>query len=403
MKVNIITQSTFPDGHAATSRIKCYAKALNSRGHDVHVIAPSNVTRLDGRFWCLTGDAEGINFTIVTNRNKSRAKIANYFWAFIEPTIICLRALTTMRRHDVHLLYINTALTRFLLTFFLRYIGRRKVAIELNEYPYSTDGSRLTRLPFVSSLLRHFTCKMIFPLSHGFLTISQPLNDLAQKTAPKAKRLTIPILYDPKLTVAQKPDFSATQLYIIHAGALSERKDGILELFEAFGRAHLHLREKYNLLLKLKLTSDACLPSTRQAIRGICRKYAIDDHVESIGFCDDAILTHHLSGAVALPIVKPINLQNHFNFPTKLASYLASSRPVIAGANEQELCKYLVHERNALVFQPHDVEGIAEGIVRCVLSPELANRIGASGAETAMAHFGYANHADSLSRFFKTL
>lgn len=38
MKVYIVTTEPFPNGLAATGRIKCYAKALISEGVDVEVV-----------------------------------------------------------------------------------------------------------------------------------------------------------------------------------------------------------------------------------------------------------------------------------------------------------------------------------------------------------------------------
>ena len=61
----------------------------------------------------------------------------------------------TVRQSDVFFLYNNAAFTRFLIVLFLRVFGK-KVVLELNEYPFSPEGDRITQIPGVRTLMRLF-------------------------------------------------------------------------------------------------------------------------------------------------------------------------------------------------------------------------------------------------------
>ncbi len=402
MRLRIITSNTFPEGAAATSRIHSYANALSERGIAVEVVTPTNNQPIKGKLFFASTTVNGIEATIIRNIRPPRSIWAKRILALLDPAIITCHTIFTARRADVFLIYLNTAFTRWLTLLVLRLAGRKAI-IELNEYPFSHDGGKLTELSSLNFLLRQFTFQFTFPLANGFITISKPLTELAAKHAPNAKLLKLPALLQALPSPASSTYKDSDEIYIIHAGSLSERKDGIACIFEAFAIAHKQLKKKFSRTLKLLLTSDAAIPATRQRIHEIISSHELKDHVIVTGHCNNEKLSSLLAGSLALIINKPNNLQNNCNFPTKLPQYLASGRPVIIAAKDMELNNFIAHGVNALVAEPNDSRSIAESIEFCFEFPEAASAIGRNASETAIRDFLYSSHACKLSKFVEDL
>lgn len=402
MRVRIVTTTSYPDGLAATSRIRCYAKALLEQGDEVEVVSPRNVQPLPGRKWFLEDEREGVRFRLISNREASRNRWGRYAWAYAAPVVLLLHTIATMRQSDVFFLYVSTAASRFLMMLFLR-AGGKKVVLEVNEYPYATEGSKITRLPGVSKVLTTFTLRAIFPLAHGIVVISKALEEVAATYSPKAKRLRIPILAERLPSSPTDRGVQQEDVYIFHAGSLSEQKDGILAVFEAFARAHHRLYDLHGIRLKFYLTNSITQPQTWQSIETILARHALQDDVVITGFCEEEKLERLIGGALALIINKPDHVQNRYNFPTKLGVYLASGRPVIFAGSGLEANHYLQYEENAIVVASDDSEQMAAAVVRCYREPEFAEKIGKRGAETVEQHFYYRQHGSRLSEFIRSL
>ena len=401
MKIRIVSLASYPEGLAATSRIRCYAKALQEQGNDIEVVAPQNVQSLAGRCWLFAGESEGIRFKLLYNREDEGNLLRRYLRTYMAPVVLFLHTIATMRKCDVFFIYASTAMSRFLMMLILR-VGGKKVVLELNEYPYATEGSKITRLPGVKSSLRAFVLHAVFPLANGFIVISKTLDEVVGKYAAKAKTLRVPILAE-HLPLPSEHMADREEAYLFHAGTLSEQKDGILAVFDAFSRAHHAINEKCGIRIKFYLTNKITQTSTWQKIEKILAKNGLQDDVIITGYCPEKQLKRLMSGALVHIINKPRHFQNHFNFPTKLGACLASGRPVILAAEGLEANRYLTDGDNALVVTPDDSEQMAKAIVRCHCEPELVARIGKRGAETVVQHFYYGRHASRMSEFIQSL
>lgn len=402
MRIRIVTTTSYPDGHAATSRIRCYAKALLEQGDHVEVVSLRNVQPLVGQKWFLEKELDGVRFRVISNQETSSNRWLRYIWASVGPVLLLLHTIGTMRKSDVFFIYSNHTLTQLLMMVALRGAGK-KVVLEVNEYPHSTEGGKISRLAPVRKFLKTFTLRGIFPIPHGIVVISKSLEEIAAQYAPRGKVLLIPILVDrlSPLLIDTRPQLK--DFYLIHAGTLSEQKDGILAVVEAFARAHRALLDLHGIRLKFYLTNNITQPQTWRGIESIIDRYGLKDEVMVIGFCEEEDLENLLRNALVLIINKPDNTQNRFNFPTKLGSYLASGRPVVFAGRQVEASRYLRHEQNAIIAPADDSDQIAAAIVRCYSDKGFAEKIGTSGVETVKKHFIYDQHGPNLSQFFRSL
>lgn len=401
MRVRIVTTATFPYGQAATSRVRCYAKALISAGDKVTIVAAANLADVPGSSILAHGSYDKIDYVLLRNSAR-QGRLAQYFWAFWGPVGLCLYTIATTRKFDAVILYFDGVFSNVVLLAMLRVFGK-KVLIEMNEYPYSTDGSRIVRLPLVRRLLQKCFLRLVMPMSNGFLVISDSLSEVVERFAPSAAVLKVPILSDNAPDAVPAPKCTGEEIYLFHAGSLSEQKDGISKVFQAFAIAHHKLRERYNVRLKLYLTTKMTHTATWRNLADFLAREDLTEEVVVTGYCSEVLLNRYLRGSLALVINKPENLQNSHNFPTRLGGYLASSRPVILAAADCEANKYLLNDDNAFVVAPNDTAAMAEAIIRCYEDPEAAWRIGGRGLETYLRHFHFGAQAKRLSEFINAL
>ncbi len=395
LNVKIITKASFPDGMAATSRVKCYARALAEKGMNVSVLAPENSTDSPQK----KGTYEGIPYRILLQRKLSN-KPLNYFWAFTKSFCLAIHTLFSCKKNDVFIIYISEAIPKLILVFFLKILGK-KTLIELNEYPFATEGNKLTKINWVKKILRGITFYIVFPLSDGFLVISEPLGQVVRKYVNHPKILKIPVLTE-TLPVKQKK-VTAQETYLFHAGSLSEQKDGIVHVFKAYAQARKYLKEKHGVDMKFYLTNKKTQAATWQKIEKVIAQYQLKDSIVITGFLSNEALKKYEQSALALVVNKPSSFQNKYNFPTKLATYLSSGNPVIIGANDLELNHFLKHKENAYVTLPNKDKAMAKAIIECYENPEQARTISENAYQTAVNHFYYRQQANPLNKFIRQL
>ena len=363
MRVKILTTANFPHGQAATSRVKSYALALQGEGCQVEIISTQNAKPLPGRVLLSRGICDGIAYEVLLTKEQQMPKIIRYLWAYLGPALLIWSSIRTLRSTDVYLLYMSTIWSRLALVLIFR-VFRKNFAVEVNEFPSSAEGSRLTRLPMVRSFNQFMILRVIFPLVPKFIVISQALERLAGNYASTTRTLRLPIFYKELPFSEPQSDKVRRAPYLFHAGSLSDQKDGIVAVFEAFVAAHKQLWLNCGVRLRFLLTNKQTLPVTWRRIERILSDANLTDFVEITGHCTDKQLANYLEGALALVINKPVNLQNNHNFPTKLGEYLASGRPVIFGGECNEANSYLHHRQNSFVLKPNDVSGMACTMMR---------------------------------------
>jgi len=96
------------------------------------------------------------------------------------------------------------------------------------------------------------------------------------------------------------------------------------------------------------------------------------------------------------------DLRSVARFPTKLAEYLACSRPVVA-SRVGEVERYLTHGRDAFLAEPGDPVGFGREIVHAVSNPDTAQRVALGGLELARRSFHYEVHVSAVGDLVDTV
>jgi glycosyltransferase involved in cell wall biosynthesis len=367
MKFLILFSGEYPGKSPGFNRLRYYVKGMNECG------AESNVISL---------------------HLASRNFISQLWNEFRLPFILLWYYSRDIRMADHILVYEFNWFTYYLLKFTKR--ASTRIYLEVNEKPGTGYSSRFLEIP----LIKWFNLCMVkasYRLFDGFIVISDKLEAFIREEVGKtAQIITVPILTDPFCTIPDSEFILPAHRYIVHSGALSQIKDGIIDVFRAFAAANKRLGKG----LHFYLTSDKAPKEVLDNIREIIRANRLQDNVHFIGELEENDL-RRLQGHCEFVIINKIdNQQNQHNFPTKLGEYMMLQRPVIATC-VGELSKYLFHDQNAIVLTPGDTKALEESIVELYYDREKALKIGQAGRLTAQKEFDYRPNIRRMYDFFQ--
>lgn len=394
MKVYIVTKEGFPNGMAATNRIKCYARAIHEGGLECEVVVCGS-TEVSGRprNTEAVGEYEGVPFryiggTTMDYRPKPIRLLSQY--------IKLLQTESYLKSHlnkgDVVLLYLGQRVKQVLR--FIRIIKKKGAfsVLDLCEYPYGTKNSTK------ANHLRKLVFEEAFPHANGIISISDSLYELAKsKTPPSCRHIKIPIMVEYEHYSIEKKDATSPVPYIFHAGTLSEQKDGVLGMIEAFGIA----KKELQLPVKYYLTGSLDSSPEASKIRDLIEKYKLGESVEFIGYLFRDQVKEYLKGASLVISNRPKSLQDYYGFSTKVGEYLASGTPFIT-TRWGEVVNW-VDSESAYIVEPENVKELAEAIVKVFRNPHDAEQIGIKGQEICKKCFDFRNWSTTLASFVKSL
>ena len=155
-----------------------------------------------------------------------------------------------------------------------------KFVRDLCELPYGTSKETNSKVKW-----RNYTLTRQFPKCDGFIAISDSLVDIP---------------------------------YIFHSGTLTEQKDGILGMIEAFGMA----LQKLSMPIMFISTGNKESSPHREAINELIEKYHLEKKLVFTGYLSETELKEYLSKASLVIINKYETQQNKYCFSTKLAEYM---------------------------------------------------------------------------------
>jgi glycosyltransferase involved in cell wall biosynthesis len=377
MKINALSTSGYPPKYSPMShRLHCYMLALKEEGHDVKVYFFSNEY--------VKGDYEGISFESIIFDYKNCFIYSFSYLRLFE------NALSAIIR-EAHVFFHSE--DRISKIYVIQKIANEfnvKTVLELNEYPYGYKSRRL-EFSFLQLIRQKIYFHFILSRVGGVISISESLKVLAGSFNDKVIRVPILTKY---LEIKRSPKAGITP-YILHAGALSENKDGIRVVVEAFCIA----KHRLNGNLKLVFTVKKGLPELMRWIDDFARVNNLNDSIIFKGIVEKDELDSLYNDCLMAIVNKPNNLQNRHNFPTKLAELLPRRIPVIISSTG-ELKFYFRNNDNCLLVKPNNIDEISDGIVQIAKNVHIRNKISKNALRTSQEKFYYKNYSNMLSNFF---
>lgn len=392
MRIIFILDNLYPNGMASSARVRSYGKGFVSNGIDVQVLLP--VPRQVHSKAYINPSAKGVDEngviykymagTSMRNKNILLRKIQDFYGY----SLTLIHILFQSKKDDFIILY-EGPIWWHKLCIAMAHLAGVKIGIELNELPYGTGKETVQ-----AKQKRNIMLKEVFPKLDFVLAISAPLAELVSKYAPNVKVIKVPILSEEYL---EGDDFlEEPPLYLFHSGSLSEQKDGICGMLEAFGIASRRIKKNIFYILTRTLEQSP----HAQDLKNIIEKYHIQDKVKFLGYVDVSTLRKYQKKCFLTIINKYDTQQNKYCFSTKLAEYLSFSRPVIT-TTVGEANVYLKDSINAFIVPPNHPELIAEKIVYAIGHPEEAEKIGKEGHKLIEKEFNSVCQTRRIISFLK--
>ena len=94
-------------------------------------------------------------------------------------------------------------------------------------------------------------------------------------------------------------------------------------------------------------------------------------------------------------------MQDKARFSQKIAEYIGSQRPIITN-NVGEIPYYFMNEKSALIVN-YTSEAFAEGMIKLIQDPYLADKIGNEGYNIGIQHFEYCTRSIKIIDFMHQL
>ena len=391
MRVLILTATPFPDGMAATNRIKCYAKALVEQGCDCNVVCfrrsdiSTNIHK--------AGTTNGVNYRYVGRKSIRSKGWMGRLEDVIDHIHLLLSLLWSVNKDTVVFSYGST----------LYYGNMLITATHLKEGVFVRD---LVEIPNVTSndtpqtkRIRKLELTKQFPRYDGVIAISEALEDLAEKHITKSNAvLKVPILVDYEKYCLEDTSDLSEKLYIFHSGTLTEQKDGFAGMIEAFGIA----ASKIDRPIYFYSTGNLSKSRNEKKIKELINRYRIEDRVKFLGYLSDEELRNYIKGASLVIINKYRTEQNIYCFSTKLGEYMAAGKPVII-TNVGEAMNWLTDQKDSYIVEPENAQTLSEAILTLLSDDNLRKEIANNGRVTCKKCFDYHNYGKALVDFFKSL
>lgn len=390
MKILSIFEGAFPGSGPMAKRLHLYCKGLKEQGHEVKVVIPIKTIHHGRRLLTETqhGDYEGVPYSYL-NESQLRSKnfLKRRFDDFLGYVKLCTYLLRLKQKPEIILVVDIRNAFPVVLYAISRIIGS-KLIYELNEHPLIL----VNKLQFAVDKL------VTYRVYDGFFTISSPLTHLVEDfKRNKARVLTLPIISENR---SESIPSTPTHLgrYILHTGGLSDRKDGIVGMIEAFGIAV----SQYNLEAKFLFTGSFQDSGDYTKIKETIQKYHLQDKVISLGFLSQEALLYYQSNCSLVIINKDRNFQNTYCFPTKLGEYMSLARPAII-TNVGPQTEYLVDGVNCYLVEPGDINMLATKIVEALNNPVKSLQLGLNARKVSEQHFDYRIQGQRISEFITSL
>lgn len=357
MKILFVVWNYYPNT-AATNRTKATVRGMRECGCEVDVISIKPL---------VSEDASCIRGQIVYNGS---------FWGtligMIRNQLLLIRSI---KKYDV--VYCATDYYQTIKTCLkLARKYKKRIVHERTEFP-DVMYKRNRRL---ERHLRSYL-KIVGKMDKLFV-ISNPLKDyFVAEGVPEQNIVIYPMIVDSHRfdSIIKQ---STESKYMAYCGDMSNNKDGVNDLIEAYGRSSAKMTHKLYLIGKKPVEEGALI------INELLKKYDISSSLVLVGEVEREEMPQLLMNADLLLLCRPDNRQALGGFPTKLGEYLSTGNPVLV-TRVGDIDKYISDGVNGYIAKPSDPDDFAAKIDYIISHYKDAIIVGGKGKDLANSVFDY--------------
>jgi glycosyltransferase involved in cell wall biosynthesis len=387
LRIHLITYlSGFPFGTAAANRIYMMGKAIMESGNEFRVY--TNNIFSDDLNEETNGIYKGIPFRNLhgnTRPIKSRIIRSLLFLKGFIRFLLIIRKFDP--ENDIIYIYAHGFGSFFtMLLLLICKISGLKTVQEINEW-YHNDLNKHIEKIFVEG--------PILKLSTGAIVISENINGKVKSINPEIETLVIPVLGEPFCYENNhETDFSP---YCFWMGLADTYLNDILLIIQACAKTW-----KKGYPIKLII----CGPYKNSTLKKIENELISNGYpgtnIKMTGYVDDQSLIKYYLNAYCFIIPLWNTERSSSRFPTKMAAFMFSQKPLIT-CKIGEPGNILLNDENVLFFEPGDPDSLSGKIDKLFTDKALYDKLGQNASEFANQNFHYSNYSAKLNMFFKKL
>jgi glycosyltransferase involved in cell wall biosynthesis len=382
----------FPNGRAATRYIRLVARGLLSSGCHVRVIVP-NYTEYGAapENTEAAGVSEGIPFEYATGSPIGpRGRIGWKLGQLRARLLISLRLWSLRARRGAGAVVLYGRSHKWLV-YYSRWCRRLDLPliVYVVEWLLDVPGQSKDKLEKAAAFYQDLCLH-----ADGIVVISEFLEHKFEELA-RSRGIGCPpilrtsILCDPAEWRGIRPA-SRERPYLIYCADLDGYLHDLTFVFHAFAELAM---ETHDLV-----AVGSASPETRRAIAEQLEQLDLGDRVElRAEFVPQDELYGLYAGASALLAPLHADTRSLGRFPSKIADYMLSGRPVVSSA-VGEVAQYLTDGETAFLAPPGSTEAFTAKI-REALTSGHGDAVGARGKQLAASTFHYAARARALTEF----
>lgn len=394
MKVAILSKYPFPQGMAATNRIKAYACGLNANDVEVCtiIVEPTDSYRhYDDRLQN-HGEYKGVKYVYTSGRYKAKRRWARGLslksgyrflygiystWKFIKK-----------EKFDTIIVSNDTPVFLWAYLKLAKFIRAKSLFI-FDEYPTPIRHKLKSDIPGY----KKFLYRVVLKNFDGYVSISQKLADFYKGYANKpCMLLSIIVNTDvfKEISDVKKRDV------ITYVGNMELIKDNVDNIITAFSM----VAEKYfDYSLNFYGTPNR---ETREYLSQLIKNFKLSDRVFLKGKVSNEDVPKVLGESKILVSSQPKTKRAEGGFPTKLGEYVAMGVPTII-CDVGENSKYLEPCKECIYAKPEDPYDFANKIAFVIDNYELALSIAKNGQKVIIDKYSHVAAGRRLKEFIESL
>lgn len=383
LSVLVVFTGGYPGDSVYAHRVHLLCRGLAASNLDVQVLIPHPTENIEKP---ASGHFEGISFRYIGGQTLRKKKLFLRKLIDLKNHLQCLTLIFTCSQK--HILVVGPSLDFRLWIPIICCFRSKSAVLEINELPFIGRADSRWK-----SFKRQLFLYLILPRYSGFISISSNLSELIRRYKNRRAWVAqIPILIDPDKTY-ESATAAANTSYIVHAGSLSEEKDGISGVFSALSILKSEHHQTPNLIITGRVSKNIQTDLFQKAAM-----LGLDRQLQFRGFLTENELYQLIAGSRLAIINRKNTLQNQYCFPTKLGLYLINAVPVVT-TTVGEPARFLQHDHHACLMTPDQPRALAAAMSELLNNPEKAKKMGQTGRMLCFSAFNYRVQGQVLAEF----
>lgn len=281
--------------------------------------------------------------------------------------------------------------TSFWLVLFCLSFKKIRLFLEWNEYPPLMFSKNI-----LGSLLLRFHLRVLKKKATKVFVISEGIKEYFIDNGISEEKICV-LNMTVDLKRFENVEKQKTGRYIAYCGTVSNYKDGVDVLLEAFA-----IVAKKHKDVKLYILGNTPYKEDKEKNERIIKENNIEERVFMPGMISGVLMPQYLKNAEILALARPDNIQAKYGFPTKLGEYLLTANPVVL-TRVGEMDRFLVDGESCLFAEPDNVQDFADKLLWLLEHPKEGRVLGERGYVVAKQSFNYLIESKKIVEVIKSL